>query len=78
VIGRDIAEPADMISDQAMGAIPLLSGLTDVDPVFAEIARWLRRQPGIRRSSHSIHMSRRRADSVRKSGPPTLEDSLCD
>lgn len=51
-----------MAIDQPLGAIPVLSGLTDVDLTFAEIARWLRQQPGIRRSSHSIHMSRRRAD----------------
>ena len=52
----------DMTTDQPLGAIPVLSGLTDVDLTFAEIARWLRQQPGIRRSYHSVHMSRRRPD----------------
>ena len=51
-----------MTIDQPLGAIPVLSSLTDIDLAFAEIARWLRQQPGIRRSSHSVHMSRRRAD----------------
>lgn len=51
-----------MTTDQHLGARPVLSGLTDVDLAFAEIARWLRQQPGIQRSSHSIHMSRRRPD----------------
>jgi hypothetical protein len=51
-----------MTTDQPLGAIPVLSGLTDIDLAFAEIARWLREQPGIRRSSHSVHTSRRRAD----------------
>ena len=51
-----------MTIDQPLGAILVLSGLTDVDLAFAEIAQWLRQQPGIRRSSHSVHMSRRRSD----------------
>jgi hypothetical protein len=50
-----------MTSDQPLGAIAVLSGLKDVDLAFAEIARWLRQQPGFRRSSHSVHMSRRPA-----------------
>jgi hypothetical protein len=52
----------DMTIDKPLGAMPVLSALIDVDQSFADIARWLRQQPGIRRASHSVHTSRRRSN----------------
>ena len=40
----------DVTTDQPLGVIPVLSGLTDAGLAFADIALWLRQQLGIRRS----------------------------
>jgi hypothetical protein len=52
---------AIMAVDKPLGAAAVLSAATDIYLAFAELARLLRQQPGIRQAAHPCHLSRRPA-----------------